>query len=88
MEEDAFANYRATFYKYMSFYGHVVGGDMTNANFQSNFLTYFWLLANVSYNLSAIYTMVAYRHADTSWQSACVQGLCAEVGYFILYTNI
>lgn len=76
----AFLNFRTTFYKYMAFYGGVVGANMTDANFRSDFLTWFWLLANVSYNASSIYTIIAYRATDTSWQSACVQGLCVEVG--------
>lgn len=78
----AFLNFRNTFYKYMAFYGGMVGGDMTNVNFRSNFVTYFWLIANISYNASSIYTMIANRSSEMAWQSACIQGLCVEVEFF------
>lgn len=79
MPHQAYINYRETFYKYISIYGTVVGANMTDATFRPSFLTYMWLGANLSYNASVFYTMIAFRHLDVSWQSACVQGLCMQV---------
>lgn len=74
---DAVANYTQIF-NLIGRYGGTAGVNMTKPNYRPSLMTWIWVVMNVTYILSALFTIATYD-VQTKWMSANVLGISIQV---------